>query len=160
MPGVDFDHDRIRPATAELIDVGVTPRVVSDADRSRGIGPIGFGYDPARVTEHPSTVEGPIEAIGRGFDTAWILAIQIPGGLADAVGGLLGRARIPTTMAVPVPAVRALLRSRDPDWLQLLIHPEIWVYPGETMRETMLAFLDADREARLTHLANDRIDLA
>ena len=51
------------------------------------------------------------------------------------------------------------LRRRDPDWLQLLIHPEIWVYPGETMRETMLAFLDADREARLTHLANDRIDL-
>jgi hypothetical protein len=51
------------------------------------------------------------------------------------------------------------LRRREPDWLQLLIHPEIWVYPGETMRETMLAFLDADREARLTHLANDRIDL-
>lgn len=74
----------------ERIDVGVTPRIVSDADRSRGIGPIGFGYDPARVTEHPSTVEGPIEAIGRGFDTAWTLAIQIPGGLADAVGGLLG----------------------------------------------------------------------
>jgi hypothetical protein len=45
-------------------------------------------------------------------------------------------------------------------WLQLLIHPEIWVYPGETMRETMLAFLDADREARLTHLAHDRIDLS
>ena len=51
------------------------------------------------------------------------------------------------------------LRRRDPDWLQLLIHPEIWVYPGETMRETMLTFLEADREARLTHLANDRIDL-
>ena len=51
------------------------------------------------------------------------------------------------------------LRRRDPDWLQLLIHPEIWVYPGESMRETMLSFLDADREARLTHLANDRIDL-
>jgi hypothetical protein len=46
------------------------------------------------------------------------------------------------------------------DWLQLLIHPEIWVYSGETMRETMLAFLDADREARLTHLAHDRIDLS
>jgi hypothetical protein len=51
------------------------------------------------------------------------------------------------------------LRRRDPSWLQLLIHPEIWVYPGESMRESMLAFLDADREARLTHLANDRIDL-
>jgi hypothetical protein len=52
------------------------------------------------------------------------------------------------------------LRRREPDWLQLLVHPEIWVYPGTTMRETMLAFLDADREARLTHLANDRIDLS
>jgi hypothetical protein len=45
-------------------------------------------------------------------------------------------------------------------WLQLLVHPEIWVYPGETMRETMLALLDADREQRLTHLAHDRIDLS
>jgi hypothetical protein len=52
------------------------------------------------------------------------------------------------------------LRRRDPEWLQLLVHPEIWVYPGETMRETMLAFLDADREARLTRLAHDRIDLS
>ena len=53
----------------------------------------------------------------------------------------------------------ALARGELP-WLQLLIHPEIWVYPGATMRETMLAFLDADREARLTHLAHDRIDLS
>jgi len=52
------------------------------------------------------------------------------------------------------------LRRRDPSWLQLLVHPEIWVYPGESMRESMLAFLDADRETRLTHLANDRIDLS
>ncbi len=44
--------------------------------------------------------------------------------------------------------------------LQLLTHPEIWAYPGATMRETMLAMLDADREMRLEWLANDRIDLA
>ena len=43
--------------------------------------------------------------------------------------------------------------------LQLLTHPEIWVYPGETMRETMLAMLDAERERRLEQLAADRIDL-
>jgi hypothetical protein len=53
----------------------------------------------------------------------------------------------------------ALERGQFP-WLQLLTHPEVWVYPGETMRETMLAFLEADREARLTHLAHDRIDLS
>ena len=45
------------------------------------------------------------------------------------------------------------------DWLQLLIHPEIWVYEGDTMGETMRSFLDADREARLQHLRADRIDL-
>jgi hypothetical protein len=44
--------------------------------------------------------------------------------------------------------------------LQLLVHPEIWVYPGETMRETMLSMLDAERELRLQQLAADRIDLA
>lgn len=46
------------------------------------------------------------------------------------------------------------------DWLQVLVHPEIWVYPGETMRETMHAMLDAERERRLARLARDRIDLS
>lgn len=46
------------------------------------------------------------------------------------------------------------------EWLQLLVHPEIWVYPGATMRETMLAMLDAERERRLDQLAADRIDLS
>jgi hypothetical protein len=46
------------------------------------------------------------------------------------------------------------------EWLQLLIHPEIWVYEGGTMRETMEAFLDADRAARFEQLGRDRIDLS
>jgi hypothetical protein len=45
-------------------------------------------------------------------------------------------------------------------WLQLLTHPEIWVYPGATMGQTMRAMLDAERERRLRQLAEDRIDLA
>jgi hypothetical protein len=45
-------------------------------------------------------------------------------------------------------------------WLQLLTHPEIWVYPGATMGETMRAMLDAERGRRLAQLAEDRIDLA
>ncbi|MEP6978958.1 MAG: hypothetical protein ABI948_12975 [Thermoleophilia bacterium] len=45
-------------------------------------------------------------------------------------------------------------------WLQLLTHPEIWAFPGATMRETMEAMLDADRESRLKQLAEDRIDLS
>jgi hypothetical protein len=44
--------------------------------------------------------------------------------------------------------------------LQLLTHPEIWVYPGKTMRETMASMLDAERELRLDQLAADRIDLS
>jgi hypothetical protein len=46
------------------------------------------------------------------------------------------------------------------EWLQLLTHPEIWVYPGARMRETMLAMLDAERERRIDQLAADRIDLS
>jgi hypothetical protein len=45
-------------------------------------------------------------------------------------------------------------------WLQLLIHPEIWAYPGGTMRETMLAMLAAEHERRLEQLGDDRIDLS
>jgi hypothetical protein len=51
------------------------------------------------------------------------------------------------------------LRSGAFERLQLLTHPEIWVYPGRSMRETMLAMLDAERERRLEQLAADRIDL-
>jgi hypothetical protein len=52
------------------------------------------------------------------------------------------------------------LAGGDFEWLQLLIHPEIWVYPGATMGETMRAMLVAERETRLRHLAADRIDLS
>jgi hypothetical protein len=45
------------------------------------------------------------------------------------------------------------------EWLQLLTHPEIWVYPGATMRETMASMLDAESERALERLAADRIDL-
>ena len=38
--------------------------------------------------------------------------------------------------------------------------PEIWVYPGSTMKQTMHAMLDAERERRLGQLADDRIDVA
>ena len=52
------------------------------------------------------------------------------------------------------------LRAGRFPWLQLLTHPEIWVYPGSTMGRTMRAMLDAERERRLEQLAEDRIDLA
>ena len=52
------------------------------------------------------------------------------------------------------------LRAGAFEWLQLLVHPEIWVYDGTTMRESMLSFLDAERERRLVQMAEDRIDLS
>ncbi len=50
------------------------------------------------------------------------------------------------------------LRAGAFPWLQVLVHPEIWVYPGETMGRTMKAMLDAQRVHRLALLADDRID--
>jgi hypothetical protein len=52
------------------------------------------------------------------------------------------------------------LAAREFDWLQLLTHPEIWVYDGGTMRETMESMLDAERDARWRALEADRIDVS
>jgi hypothetical protein len=51
------------------------------------------------------------------------------------------------------------LRAGGFPWLQLLTHPEIWAYPGETMGQTMRTMLDSERERRLEQLRVDRIDL-
>lgn len=52
------------------------------------------------------------------------------------------------------------LRAGAFPWLHVLVHPEIWVYPGQTMGQTMRAMLDAERERRLRQLAEDGIDLS
>jgi len=52
------------------------------------------------------------------------------------------------------------LRTGTFDWLQLLVHPEIWVYPGATMGATMRAMVATKQDELLQHLANDRIDLS
>jgi len=52
------------------------------------------------------------------------------------------------------------LRAGTFPWLQVLVHPEIWVYPGATMGATMQTMLDAQRAHRLELLADDRIDLS
>src|SRR5262245_25234731 len=41
------------------------------------------------------------------------------------------------------------LRAGAFPWLQILVHPEIWVYPGETMGETMRAMVEAEGARRL-----------
>ena len=52
------------------------------------------------------------------------------------------------------------LAAGEFEWLQLLTHPEIWVYDGQTMRETMESMLAASREERWSQLERDRIDLS
>jgi hypothetical protein len=52
------------------------------------------------------------------------------------------------------------LAAREFTWLQLLTHPEIWVFPGSTMRETMVSMLDTERERDVERLREDRIDLS
>jgi regulator of sigma E protease len=85
-----------QPVTLRIVRDGqtvteeVTPRNLTEAERMRGEGPVGFNYEPASYVEVPSEVSGPVEAIGRGFYEAGNLARQIPGGLASAVAGLLG----------------------------------------------------------------------
>lgn len=51
------------------------------------------------------------------------------------------------------------LRNGRFPWLQLLIHPELWVFDGATITETMDAFLDEDRRERRLRLLEERIEL-
>jgi hypothetical protein len=52
------------------------------------------------------------------------------------------------------------LRSGAFPWLQLLVHPEIWVYEGATMGLTMRTMLNAEKQRRLEQLPGDRIDMS
>ena len=51
------------------------------------------------------------------------------------------------------------LRGGGFPWLQILVHPEIWVYPGATMGLTMRSMLNAEKTRRLEQLAADGIEL-
>jgi hypothetical protein len=51
------------------------------------------------------------------------------------------------------------LRGGGFPWLQILVHPEIWVYEGATMGLTMRAMLNAEKARRLEQLAADGIHL-
>jgi regulator of sigma E protease len=70
--------------------LAVTPRSLTASEKARGLGAVGFSYEPETFVEIPSTVSGPLAASWEGFLAAGDLALKIPGGLAEAVGGLLG----------------------------------------------------------------------
>lgn len=52
------------------------------------------------------------------------------------------------------------LRGGGFPWLQILVHPEIWVYEGATMGLTMRSMLNAEKTRRLEQLAADGIELS
>jgi hypothetical protein len=52
------------------------------------------------------------------------------------------------------------LRGGGFPWLQILVHPEIWVHEGATMGQTMRAMLNAEKARRLEQLAVDGIDIS
>jgi regulator of sigma E protease len=74
----------------EPMTVTVTPRELTDEEVRQGRGAIGFSWRADRIGDAPPAASNPIDAVGLGFSTATQAAIEIPGGLAGAVGGLLG----------------------------------------------------------------------
>jgi regulator of sigma E protease len=74
----------------ESITVTVTPRELTEEQVRENIGAIGFSWRADEVGEGPPQATNPIDALGVGFSTAARAAVEIPGGLAGAVGGLLG----------------------------------------------------------------------
>ncbi|MEP6469043.1 MAG: M50 family metallopeptidase [Chloroflexota bacterium] len=72
--------------------VSVKPRPVTEAEANRGIGAVGFSWSPERLEELPPIAQNALQALSIGFggDGATGLALQLPGALSDAVGGLLG----------------------------------------------------------------------
>jgi len=84
----------------QQISVQVEPRPASEVPL--GQGPVGFTYSAERFVDVPSTISGPVEAFGRGYFEAANYAVQIPGGLADAVVGLLGFSSAPPSAVGPI----------------------------------------------------------
>jgi regulator of sigma E protease len=74
----------------ETTTVTVTPRDLTEEQIRQGIGAIGFSWRADEVGEGPPQATNPVDALGVGFSTAVRAAIEIPGGLAAAVGGLIG----------------------------------------------------------------------
>ena len=82
--------------------LAVTPRALSASDEAKGLGAVGFGYEPERFVEIPPAVSGPFAAGWEGVRAAGDLALKIPGGLASAVAGLVGLAPDAGTAVGPI----------------------------------------------------------
>ncbi len=82
--------------------LAVTPRALTASDEAKGLGAVGFGYEPESFVEVPPAVSGPLAAGWEGVKAAGDLALKIPGGLASAVAGLLGLAPDAGTAVGPI----------------------------------------------------------
>ena len=82
--------------------ISVTPRSLSDAEEAKGLGAVGFSYEPDRFVEVPPAAANPAEAAWKGVVSAADLAAKIPGGLGSAVAGLLGLAPDEGTAVGPI----------------------------------------------------------
>ena len=74
----------------EEIAITVTPRELTAEDIAAGRGAIGFGWQATRIGQDPPVASNPVEAVRIGAAQTAEVAVQIPAGLARAVGGLLG----------------------------------------------------------------------
>jgi regulator of sigma E protease len=74
----------------QAIPITVTPRDLSDEQIRQGVGAIGFSWQAEEMGEGPPQATNPVEAVAIGYGTAARAAVEIPGGLAGAIGGLLG----------------------------------------------------------------------
>jgi regulator of sigma E protease len=86
----------------EEVTIPVTPRALSEAEEAKGLGAVGFSYEPDRYVEIPPSADNPLSAAWHGLAAAGDLATKIPGGLATAVAGLLGLAPDAGTAVGPI----------------------------------------------------------
>jgi regulator of sigma E protease len=74
----------------ETLTLTVTPRELTDEQIRQGVGAIGFSWQADEIGEGPPLAATPVEAVAIGYSTAVQAAVEIPGGLAGAIGGLIG----------------------------------------------------------------------
>jgi regulator of sigma E protease len=85
--GVFVDLGVVRDG--EQLEVTVRPRPPEEL--APGEGAVGFAWEPERYEVDPSfVVPTPLEAVARGTDVTVQIAVQLPGNIVQAVGGLLG----------------------------------------------------------------------
>jgi hypothetical protein len=159
-----LEHERSIPATYFLMTESVFYNLDSALGRDALRELRGLGHAVGLHADHPRAAADP------RFDRVLSWHNPDPDYMSEPVSGFVnvmeepwfarGRYRSESNQHWREGCPHEDLRAGAFEWLQLLIHPEIWIYDGSTMRDTMSAMLEAKRTDWLTLLANDRIDLS